>query len=210
MKDFNYEELRNIQRGLVKKINLKKVNFKRIKYIGAVDVSYKKRFAKGAIVIYDNHKEEIIYEFTIEKEIKFPYVPTFLSFREIPVIEELYECSKIKPQILFLDGQGILHPLGIGLASHFGVIKNLITIGVAKKRLVGDIKKLPEREMEYAPVYYEGVLKGYCLKIGKGKRFLWISPGNLITPEEALKITLKFIKNGRHILLHRADRLSKK
>jgi len=30
------------------------------------------------------------------------------------------------------DGNGILHPRGLGLASHFGVYTNTCTIGVAK------------------------------------------------------------------------------
>ncbi len=63
--------------------------------------------------------------------------------------------------------------------------------------------------MEYEPVYFNEKVMGYCVRIKRGKKFLWVSPGNLITPYKALKLTLKFIKGGRHILMEKADNLSK-
>ena len=36
------------------------------------------------------------------------------------------------PQVVLIDGNGVLHPRGFGLASHFGVLANTCTIGVAK------------------------------------------------------------------------------
>ncbi|MEO0289869.1 MAG: endonuclease V [candidate division WOR-3 bacterium] len=206
----DFEKLREIQRKLSKKVRLKKINFKKIRYVGACDVSYKEKFARGAIVLYDLKEEKIIYEKVVEKKISFPYVPTFLSFREIPVLEELYKKSPIKPDVLFIDGQGILHPFKLGLASHFGVLYNIITIGIAKNKLEGEIKKMPEKLMKAEPVYMDGKISGFCLKLSKGKKYLWISPGNLITPREALHFTLKFIKDGCHFLMKRADILSKK
>ncbi len=205
----DFKKLRELQKELAKRVKLKDVDLRKIRYIGACDVSYRGGKAKGAIVIYDKVKNKIIYENVIEKEIDFPYVPTFLSFREIPVIEELFKRLEIKPQAVFFDGQGILHPFGLGLASHFGVLYNLLTIGIAKRKLVGEVKRLPEKELEYKPVYLGDEVRGYCLRLKKGKKFLWISPGNLITPHKALRLTLRFIKEGKHILMEEADRLSK-
>lgn len=36
------------------------------------------------------------------------------------------------PEVILFDGNGILHPRGLGLASHFGVLSDVCTIGVAK------------------------------------------------------------------------------
>lgn len=33
---------------------------------------------------------------------------------------------------MLFDGNGILHPRGLGLASHFGVLEDICTVGVAK------------------------------------------------------------------------------
>lgn len=206
----DFEKLKEIQRNLAKKVRLKRINFRKLRYVGTCDVSYKKEIARGAMVLYDLKEEKIVYENIVEKKISFPYIPTFLSFRETPVLEELYKNSPIKPDVLFIDGQGILHPLKLGLASHFGVLHNIITIGIAKNRLEGVIKKMPEGVMKAEPVYMKGKVKGFCLKLSKGKKYLWVSPGNLITPRDALTLTLKFIKDGNHFLMRRADILTKK
>ncbi|KAK4015249.1 hypothetical protein OUZ56_030232 [Daphnia magna] len=44
-------------------------------------------------------------------------------------LQVVYEDSR---QVFLFDGNGILHPRGLGLASHFGVYTNTCTIGVAK------------------------------------------------------------------------------
>ncbi|MEN3046669.1 MAG: endonuclease V [Candidatus Hydrothermales bacterium] len=206
----NLLKLREYQLKLSQKVKLEKVNLDKVRIYGALDVGYRRKRARGAYVIYDDELKKIIYEDIIEKEVNFPYIPTFLSFREIPVLSLLYKRAPLKPHILFIDGQGILHPARCGIATHFGVLFNAVTIGIAKKKLEGFLEREPEKEMEYTPIYLDGKISGYCLRISRGKKFLWISPGNLITPEDTLFITLKFIKNGTHILMKRADALTKK
>ncbi|CEG11079.1 Bifunctional methyltransferase/endonuclease (Includes: putative methylated-DNA--protein-cysteine methyltransferase; Endonuclease V) (fragment) [groundwater metagenome] len=77
--------------------------------------------------------------------VNFPYISTYLSFREFPIIEKVIndaintgiEKSKI---LLMVDGNGILHERGIGIASHIGVSLDIATIGIAKSLLCGEIK----------------------------------------------------------------------
>lgn len=71
-------------------------------------------------------------------ELTLPYIPSFLAFREAPFLKERVDELKrtkpeILPQVILVDGNGILHTRGFGLASHFGVISDIPTIGVAKK-----------------------------------------------------------------------------
>ncbi len=66
-----------------------------------------------------------------------PYVPGFLAFREAPHLIELINKLKNKspefyPQVIFFDGNGILHNNGCGLASHLGVLLDISTLGVSK------------------------------------------------------------------------------
>jgi deoxyribonuclease V len=73
--------------------------------------------------------------------IKFPYIPTYLAYRELPLFEKLIEQLKVRPSVLMVDGNGILHPYKIGIASHLGVVLDIPTIGVAKNLLCGEVKE---------------------------------------------------------------------
>lgn len=74
------------------------------------------------------------YEFV---HLDLPYIPGFLAFREAPhllkLIEKLKKTkSQFIPQVILVDGNGILHQNGFGLASHLGVLANIPTIGCGK------------------------------------------------------------------------------
>ena len=71
-----------------------------------------------------------------------PYIPGFLSFREYPALLAAWEMLSQKPDLVFVDGHGISHPRRLGVASHFGLLVDVPTIGVAKKRLCGKFEPL--------------------------------------------------------------------
>ena len=79
----------------------------------------------------------------------FPYISGYLSFRELPALLVLMESLPSHfpaAEIVFVDGNGVLHHRGAGIATHFGVLADLRTIGVGKKLLCGqvDLDGLPE------------------------------------------------------------------
>ena len=47
-------------------------------------------------------------------------------------------CIELVPDIIMVDGNGVLHPRRCGLASHLGVVLDVPTIGVGKKLLQVD------------------------------------------------------------------------
>ncbi|KAL3676237.1 hypothetical protein R1sor_026185 [Riccia sorocarpa] len=112
----------------------------RLRYVGGVDLSFSKSdpsFACGALVVLDFETLEVVYEDFCTVQLTLPYIPGFLAFRESPVLLNLLERMERKdsglyPQLLMVDGNGILHPRGFGLASHLGVLANIPTIGVGK------------------------------------------------------------------------------
>lgn len=60
----------------------------------------------------------------------------------VPVTRDL------EPDIVFVDGNGRLHPRGAGLACHLGVVTGLRTIGVGKTFLqVDGLTKTTVREV---------------------------------------------------------------
>lgn len=68
-----------------------------------------------------------------------PYIPGFLAFREVDHLLALLERLRasrpeLVPDVIFVDGNGVLHPRGFGLASHLGVLARIPTVGLRRKR----------------------------------------------------------------------------
>jgi len=117
----------------------------KLKYIGGTDISFLKEdpsTACAAVVVLDADTLEVVHEEFDVVRLQVPYIPGFLAFREAPILLGLLDKVKINarhfyPQLLMVDGNGLLHPRGFGLACHLGVLADLPTIGVGKKcRLV--------------------------------------------------------------------------
>ncbi|ETO25292.1 endonuclease V [Reticulomyxa filosa] len=102
-----------------------------------------KNFLKKILVVLEYPSlKEVYRRFNIVRYAQ-PYIPGFLAFREVEFLVQIInemkqECSEYMPQIILVDGNGILHQRGFGLACHLGVLVNIPTIGVAKNLLVVD------------------------------------------------------------------------
>ncbi|CAH1790133.1 unnamed protein product [Owenia fusiformis] len=111
-----------------------------LQYIGGVDISFVKGDdvnACSALVVIALPSLEVVYEDYEMIQLDTPYIPGYLAFREVPFLVEAFDRLKAKapqfiPQVVLVDGNGILHPKGFGLASHLGVLIDIPTIGVAK------------------------------------------------------------------------------
>ena len=80
---------------------------------------------------------EILYEDFEKETADYPYIPGFLAFKEVPVYTILFDRLKqnrpdLYPQLLLVDGNGILHTRNFGCASHVGVLFDVPSIGVGK------------------------------------------------------------------------------
>ncbi|KAL2517406.1 endonuclease V family protein [Abeliophyllum distichum] len=91
-----------------------------LKYVGGVDLSFSKSdpsIACATLVVLDLNTLQVVYEDFSTVKLDIPYVPGFLAFREAPVLLDLLEKMKkgslpFYPQILMVDGNGLLHPRG--------------------------------------------------------------------------------------------------
>ena len=145
------------------------------------------------------------------REVSFPYVPGFLSFREGPAIIDAINKLTVKPDVILVDGQGIAHPKGMGIASHIGVLIDIPTIGCAKSRLVGEYKEPGFRKGAWSPLQYDGKVVGAVLRTRDHVRPLFVSPGHRVDLKTSIEIVLGCI--GKYRIpepLRRADFLSKK
>ena len=106
--------------------------------VAGIDVAYERDHAYAAMVVFDFKSGREVERAVVEGDASFPYIPTYLAFREIPVIAPLMQFIDSKTVVMY-DGNGILHPEGFGIASHVGVVFDTPTIGIAKKLLCGSV-----------------------------------------------------------------------
>lgn len=184
--DAELKKLRKIQKEIKDKIILKD-DFSEIKTVAGFDAAYGKgNNAFGACVVFDYKTKGVVEQLIVKARIDFPYISSYLSFREFPIIEKLFKKLKNNPTILMIDGNGVLHPRGVGIASHAGVLLDVPTIGVAKTLLCGEIVS--------NTVIYKGKLIGNILKPERAKNPIYVSPGHRISYETALSVVKNFCK----------------
>jgi deoxyribonuclease V len=136
-------------------------------------------------VIIDKDCNVVDSKYSVSKE-KFPYIPTLLMFREGPPIFDTYAQFENKPDLIMVDGNGILHPHKSGLASYVGVSLNIPTVGVAKKLLCGEVHQ--------GKVYVDGDLRGVVLYTKQGSNPIFVSPGHRVSVDTAAEIVKSFLK----------------
>ncbi|MGQ9587296.1 MAG: endonuclease V [Thermoplasmata archaeon] len=184
------KDLRRRQRALKKHLRL--AGFKNeVERLAGIDIAYDGDHGYAAMVTYDYASGKEVDRTVVEGDAEFPYIPTFLAFREIPVIEPLMEHVDENTIVMF-DGNGILHPEGFGVTSQIGVVFDVPTIGVAKKLLCGEVRVTRQRNMQQ--VFWDGELRGSALRNDAASNPVYVSPGNIVSQDQALAITKKFMK----------------
>lgn len=159
---------------------------KKIQLVAGVDVSYFNDKAIGAVVVLDYNSPRLLESKTAILAVSFPYVPTLLSFREIPPALACIKQLRLQPDIFLVDGQGVAHPYGLGFASHLGLAIGKPTIGVAKSRLFGKEKEI---NGETYLVHNERII-GRVLTTKEGLKPVYVSVGHLVSLDTAVKIVL--------------------
>lgn len=125
------------------------------------------------------------------RELEFPYIPGFLTFREAPVVLSALEKVKNIPDIIIVDGQGIAHPRRLGLAAHLGVLLDHATIGCAKSLLYGTCEE-PDNERGSVTTIVDssGEQIGNVVRTRRSTRPVYISPGNKVSFDSAVRVVL--------------------
>jgi len=190
------ENLKNFQEKICRKASFED-SFGRIDYVAGVDIAYRGDLALGVAVLLDGRSLEVIEFKKSLKRIVFPYIPTYLAFREaVPIIDALNSLSK-RPDLVVFDSHGLAHPRFCGCATHVGVLMDIPSIGVAKKLLVGRHEPLSEREGSYSPIVYMGRVVGFALRSKKGCKPIYVSPGHRVSLRTSLEIVKGMIKGYR-------------
>jgi len=193
IRNFSISKAHKAQMCLAEKIITEDRLPQNINYIAGVDAAYSDELAIGAVVVLDYETLELLESRIATCEVRFPYIPTLLSFREIPPTVACIKKLKLQPEVLLADGQGIAHPYGCGFASHLGLAIRKPTIGVAKSRLIGK----PIEVAGEAFLVQKGQVISAVVTTKEGAKPVYVSVGHLISLGTAVKIVKHCARNSR-------------
>lgn len=180
------EKLKAEQRKLAKLVVAKdSINFDTVKFIAGIStfIDEKSKSIIVGIVVTDENLEVVEQRF-VKKRLNFPYITGFRSYRELKAIVECYNKLEVRPDVIFIKASGILHPRGLGLASHLGLAVDNSVIGITNSPLCGDLKN--------DKVYLKGKIKARLLSLKQGSKPVVVSVGHNISLNTAVALTKKF------------------
>lgn len=184
-----------------------------IELVAGVDMALG-RFAetgRAAVVVWRVSDGAVVEQVALELPISLPYIPGLLAFREGPLVEAALRQIRSEPDLIMVDGQGIAHPRGMGIAAHLGVLLGRPTLGVGKTRLFGRAEEPGPEPGDRTPLLApNGEQIGVFLRTSRRGNPVYVSPGQYLTPSTAAEAVMTCVRGHRlpePIFL--ADRLSK-
>lgn len=158
------------------------------RYIAGADVGFEQEGAvtRAALVVLEYPSLQLVEHRIARIETIMPYIPGFLSFREVPALQAAWQQLTHQPDLLFVDGHGISHPRRLGVAAHFGLLVDVPTIGVAKKRLCGQFAELDPEPGSCQPLMDKSEQIGWVWRSKARCNPLFVSTGHRISLASAL------------------------
>jgi len=157
--------------------------------IGGADVGFEEGgdVTRAALVLLEYPSMKLVAHTVARVATTMPYIPGFLSFREYPALLAAWQQLDQHPDLLFVDGHGISHPRRLGVASHFGLMVDVPTIGVAKRRLCGKFADLSEEPGARQPLMDKGEQLAWVWRSKKRCNPLFVSTGHRVSTDTALE-----------------------
>jgi deoxyribonuclease V len=163
---------------------------KQIRTVAGADVSIRKEYLFSWIGLFSYPELELIESGYAKLRETMPYIPGFLSYRELPVLVKAFKHMDTKPDLVLVDGQGIAHPRGLGLGSHLGVALGYPTIGCAKSHLYGAYTMPGLTRGSYRAMKADGRQIGIVLRTRDNVKPVFVSPGHRVDFDDCLRVVL--------------------
>lgn len=181
-----------VQKSLSNGVTLRLPRGFDLRYVAGADVSVDRERARifAAVVVLSVPDLKVVEVRRSAMAPDFPYLPGLLTFREGRVLVAAFEQVQTPCDLVLFDGQGLAHPRGLGIASHFGLLLGIPTVGVGKSKLVGDFEEPGPEKGSSSPLLYKGEQVGTVLRTRTGVNPVFVSPGNLIDHTSAVDLVL--------------------
>ena len=203
--NIDFDKLEKEQIKLAKELTIKdKINFLLVERYGAIDNIFIKNRILSCFIVC-NKDFEIIDQTYVFDECKFPYLPGFRNYRELPAMIANFEKINEKPDVIFINAPGIIHPR-LGLASHLGLFTGVSTIGVSNSLINSEAEK-----KDGSDILRNGKKFGKVLIVKSESNPLFISPGDHISIKTAYELSKKLINlpHKRPEPMHLASKYAK-
>lgn len=197
--DGSVAQARTLQTRLAAQVELADRLPAEVRLLAGFDVGFEDegRTTRAAVVLLDAERLAPLEHHVARLPTSMPYVPGLLSFRELPALLAALARLSQRPDLVFVDGQGIAHPRRLGIAAHFGVVSGLPSIGVAKKRLHGRFEPPGPARGDRSPILDGGACIGWALRSRPRCNPLIVSPGHRVSVDGALDWTLRSLRGYR-------------
>lgn len=162
------------------------------RFVAGADVAFSidNQRVLAVAVVYDRIERRIIEIQHASRPIEFPYIPTFLSFREGPALIDAIGKLRHEFGVICFDGQGYAHPRRCGLAAHVAITLDVPGIGVAKSRLIGTFDEPASPAGSESPLMDKAETIGLALRTRAGCKPLFVSVGHRVDLQSARDILL--------------------
>ena len=169
------------------------------RFVAGADVSAErfKHYGYAAVVVIDLHTGETVDEGSAAMELRFPYVPGYLSFREIPPLDAAWKMLRVRPDVVVFDGHGYAHPRRFGLACHGGVEWDVPSIGCAKNPFIGTHGPVADERGATSPILHDGETIGSVVRTRAGAKPLYVSAGHRMDLSTAVDLVLRLASKYR-------------
>ncbi len=196
-------ELKREQLRLAPKIVLRD-GFSNLKTIGGISCAAAGKNIIACVVICEYPSMKLLETTFYELADPLPYQYSYEAYREMPAMIEAFNRLNQEPDLVLVDGTGILHPRKIGIASHIGLALNVPTIGMTDKLLLG-------REEKGKIILYNDIV-GFEITTREHSLPLYVSPGHLVGLGTVLDVIQKMIQYPHKMPepVHLAHKLAKK
>lgn len=190
---------RALQSELAQQVSLRDGFESPLRTIAGFDVGFEDDGAttRAAAVLLDAGTLQVIDAQVARNATSMAYVPGLLSFRELPALLQALDALPQRPDLAFIDGHGIAHPRGLGIAAHFGVVTGLPSIGVAKKILTGSGPEPHQVRGAYTALRHHGHQIGWLLRSKPKCNPLVVSPGHRVAMPSAADLVMRFTTSYR-------------
>src|SRR5260370_1600047 len=160
--------------------------------VAGADVSYNRcaRVFYAAVVVVRLSDGAIVEIQSAVRESPFPYVPGLLSFREGPVLLDVFAKLKTRPDAVMFDAAGYAHPRRFGLACHLGLWLDVPSLGCAKSILVGKARAPGKKPGALAPLKDGKEIIGSAVRTKHRIKPVYLSVRHQIDLASAVRLTL--------------------